>query len=85
MGVNGGIAMSNPTATVITHVLNNEQEFLFFCGVLEDLVVVLLWNQEFFLKFSRMNLNPTAGEFVQIAGDGVLDIVSFGIRKKNKN
>ncbi|PKA52075.1 Patatin group A-3 [Apostasia shenzhenica] len=40
-GVDGGIAMSNPTAAAITHVLHNKQEFPFVRGV-EDLMVLSL-------------------------------------------
>lgn len=41
IGVDGGLAMSNPTAAAITHVLHNKQEFPFVRGV-EDLLVVSL-------------------------------------------
>ncbi|KAL3534045.1 hypothetical protein ACH5RR_007566 [Cinchona calisaya] len=43
--VGGGIAMNNPIAAAITHVLNNKQEFP-FCKGIEDLVVVSLGNGE---------------------------------------
>ena len=41
--IGGGVAMSNPTAAAITHVLNNKQEF---CKGVEDLIVVSLGNGE---------------------------------------
>lgn len=41
MAVGGGLAMSNPTAAAITHVLHNKQEFPFVRGV-EDLLVLSL-------------------------------------------
>lgn len=39
LAVEGGLAMSNPTAAAITHVLHNKQEFPFVRGV-EDLLVL---------------------------------------------
>ncbi|KAH6801671.1 PATATIN-like protein 6 [Perilla frutescens var. frutescens] len=41
VGVDGGLAMSNPTAAAITHVLHNKQEFPFVRGV-EDILVLSL-------------------------------------------
>ncbi|EOA23886.1 hypothetical protein CARUB_v10017102mg [Capsella rubella] len=41
VAVGGGLAMSNPTAAAITHVLHNKQEFPFVRGV-EDLLVLSL-------------------------------------------
>ncbi|WOL19339.1 hypothetical protein Cni_G28137 [Canna indica] len=41
VGVDGGLAMSNPAAAAITHVLHNKQEFPFVRGV-EDLLVLSL-------------------------------------------
>lgn len=38
-GVDGGLAMSNPTAAAITHVLHNKEEFPFVRGV-EDILVL---------------------------------------------
>ncbi|XP_073021444.1 patatin-like protein 6 isoform X1 [Primulina eburnea] len=40
-GVDGGLAMNNPTAAAITHVLHNKQEFPFVRGV-EDILVLSL-------------------------------------------
>ncbi|KAL9165429.1 hypothetical protein ABFS82_06G170200 [Erythranthe guttata] len=39
VGVDGGLAMNNPTAAAITHVLHNKQEFPFVRGV-EDIMVL---------------------------------------------
>lgn len=41
VGVDGGLAMCNPTAAAITHVLHNKQEFPFVRGV-EDILVLSL-------------------------------------------
>lgn len=41
LAIDGGFAMSNPTAAAITHVLHNKQEFPFVRGV-EDLLVLSL-------------------------------------------
>ncbi|CAL9757413.1 unnamed protein product, partial [Musa acuminata subsp. burmannicoides] len=41
VGIDGGLAMSNPAAAAITHVLHNKQEFPFVRGV-EDLMVLSL-------------------------------------------
>ncbi|KAL3650033.1 Patatin-like protein 6 [Castilleja foliolosa] len=41
VGVDGGLAMNNPTAAAITHVLHNKQEFPFVRGV-EDILVLSL-------------------------------------------
>ncbi|GKB19242.1 patatin-like protein 6 [Tanacetum coccineum] len=41
VGVDGGVAMSNPTAAAITHVLHNKHEFPFVRGV-EDIFVLSL-------------------------------------------
>ncbi|EPS63739.1 hypothetical protein M569_11046, partial [Genlisea aurea] len=41
VGVGGGVAMSNPTAAAITHVVHNKQEFPFVRGV-EDILVLSL-------------------------------------------
>ncbi|KAJ4702807.1 Patatin [Melia azedarach] len=75
--VDGGIAMNNPTAAAITHVLNNKQEFP-FCNGVEDLVVVSLGNGESDLGIgSNQNLLPSA--FVKIAGDGASDMVDQAV------
>ncbi|XP_058100151.1 patatin-like protein 7 [Magnolia sinica] len=79
VAVGGGIAMSNPTAAAITHVLNNKHEFPFCRGV-EDLLVVSLGNGESdYGMYGRRDLTPSAGEFVRIAGEGVADLVDQAV------
>lgn len=75
VGVDGCIAMNNPTASAITHVLNNKQEFP-FCDGVEDLVVVSLGNGESDSNTgSNHRLLPST--FVRIAGDGASDMVQI--------
>lgn len=78
VAVGGGVAMNNPTAAAITHVLNNKQEFPFCKGV-EDLLVVSLGNGESDAGVRSTISSPAA--FVRIAGDGAADMVRIG--KKN--
>ncbi|XP_016436853.1 patatin-like protein 3 [Nicotiana tabacum] len=84
--VGGGIAMTNPTAAAITHVLNNKQEFPFANGV-EDLLVVSLGNGDSDSGTGNVMSSPAA--FVKIAGDGTADMVdqavsmAFGQSRKN--
>ncbi|OIT34716.1 PREDICTED: patatin-like protein 3 [Nicotiana attenuata] len=84
--VGGGIAMTNPTAAAITHVLNNKQEFPFANGV-EDLLVVSLGNGDSDSGTGNVMSSPAA--FVKIAGDGTADMVdqavsmAFGETRKN--
>lgn len=70
MAVDGGIAMNNPTATAVTHVLNNKHEFP-FCNGVSDLLVLSLGNGE--LDFNAVK-SPSG--FVRIAGEGASDMVS---------
>ncbi|KAM1319503.1 hypothetical protein TB2_004399 [Malus domestica] len=72
MAVDGGIAMNNPTAAAITHVLNNKQEFP-FCNDVEDLLVVSLGNGE--SEFG--NLSPSG--CLRIAGEGASDLVDQAV------
>ncbi|CAN4118403.1 unnamed protein product [Withania somnifera] len=74
--VGGGIAMTNPTAVAITHVLNNKQEFPFANGV-EDLLVVSLGNGDSDSGAGNVMSSPTA--FVKIAGDGIADMVDQAV------
>ncbi|XP_068657207.1 patatin-like protein 7 [Aristolochia californica] len=77
--VDGGIAMSNPTAAAITHVLNNKQEFPYANGV-EDLMVVSLGNGDSSpgLYGSGM-MTPAPRDLVRIAGEGVSDMVDQSV------
>ncbi|XP_077242249.1 patatin-like protein 7 [Tasmannia lanceolata] len=79
LAVDGGVAMSNPTAAAITHVLNNKHEFPFASGV-EDLLVVSLGNGESDTgMFGRRDRTPLPGELVRIAGEGVSDMVDQAV------
>lgn len=74
--VGGGVAMNNPTAAAITHVLNNKQEFPFANSV-EDLLVVSLGNGESDAGNGNVMSSPAA--FVKIAGDGAADMVDQAV------
>nr|XP_010906604.1 patatin-like protein 3 [Elaeis guineensis] len=74
LAVGGGVAMGNPTAAAITHVLNNKQEFPFAAGV-EDLLVVSLGSGE----VQAAGGNGGAAELVRIAGEGVADMVDQAV------
>ncbi|KAK9085869.1 hypothetical protein Sjap_026280 [Stephania japonica] len=80
VAVDGGVAMNNPTAAAITHVLNNKQEFP-FCDGVEDLLVVSLGNGESASVAAR-RADPTmspASAFLKIAGDGASDMVDQAV------
>ncbi|KAK1375681.1 Patatin [Heracleum sosnowskyi] len=74
----GEVAMNNPTAAAITHVLNNKQEFP-FCNGVEDLLVVSLGNGEAFTAGVDGNATPLPASLVKIAGDGVADMVDQAV------
>lgn len=76
VAVDGRIAMNNPTAAAITHVLNNKQEFP-FCNSVGDLLVVSLGNGE--SDSGAGNLSSTASELVRIAGEGASDMVDQAV------
>ncbi|CAL9107023.1 unnamed protein product, partial [Musa textilis] len=69
--VGGGVALANPAAVAITHVLHNRQEFPFAVGV-EDLLLVSL---------GAGGSAPASGaaELVRIAGEGVSDMVDQAV------
>ncbi|EAZ28814.1 hypothetical protein OsJ_12846 [Oryza sativa Japonica Group] len=75
--VGGGLALGNPTAAAITHVLNNKREFPFAAGV-EDLLVISIGSGE-------CDNRPTGGaaastsEIVRIAAEGVADMVDQAV------
>ncbi|XP_065853289.1 patatin-like protein 7 [Euphorbia lathyris] len=75
--VDGGIAMNNPTAAAITHVLNNKQEFPLCKGV-EDLLVVSLGGGGE-SDFGTKNLNSSPARFAWIAGEGASDTVDQAV------
>lgn len=72
MAVDGGIAMNNPTAAAITHVLNNKHEFP-FCNGVSDLLVLSLGNGESEIHAVKPNMSPAG--FVRIVGEGASDMV----------
>lgn len=69
LAVDGGVAMNNPTAAAVTHVLNNKHEFP-FCNGVSDLLVLSLGNGE-----SDFNAVNSPSGFVKIAGEGASDMV----------
>lgn len=70
--VGGGIAMNNPTAAAITHVLNNKQEFP-LCNGVENLLVVSLGNGE--SDFRVAGAKSQSPKILKIAGEGAADMV----------
>ncbi|KAK6917095.1 Patatin-like phospholipase domain [Dillenia turbinata] len=79
LAVGGEVAMSNPTATAITHVLNNKQEFP-FCNSVDDLLVVSLGNGESHFGGTRDDSNPMSPTaFIKIAGGGASDMVDQAV------
>ncbi|KAL3570130.1 hypothetical protein D5086_027379 [Populus alba] len=76
VAIDGGIAMNNPTAAAITHVLNNKQEFP-LCNGVENLLVVSLGNGE--SDFGVQNQSSTPARFVRIAGEGASDTVDQAV------
>ncbi|XP_061373676.1 patatin-like protein 7 [Gastrolobium bilobum] len=73
VAVDGGVAMNNPTAVAITHVLNNKHEFP-FCNGVSDLLVLSLGNGE-----SDFNAVKSPSGFVRIAGEGASDMVDQAV------
>nr|KYP39094.1 Patatin group A-3 [Cajanus cajan] len=73
LAVDGGVAMNNPTAAAITHVLNNKHEFP-FCNAVSDLLVLSLGNGE-----SDFNAVKSPSGFVRIAGEGASDTVDQAV------
>ncbi|XP_065022132.1 patatin-like protein 3 [Musa acuminata AAA Group] len=67
--VGGGVAMANPVAAAITHVLHDKPEFPFAAGV-EDLMVVSLGAS------APAPAAPGAAELVRIAGEGFADMIN---------
>ncbi|XP_076950704.1 patatin-like protein 7 [Bidens hawaiensis] len=75
--VGGDVAMNNPTAAAITHVLYNKQEFP-FCNGVDDLLVVSLGNGEPSLV-NAGNRTPTRTALVKIVGEAVSDTVDQAV------
>lgn len=74
--VGGGLAMPNPAAAAITHVLHNKLEFPFTSG-LEDLIVVSLGSGE--PDFAGGTASPSTAEIVRIVGNGTADMVDQAV------
>ncbi|XP_008791526.1 patatin-like protein 6 [Phoenix dactylifera] len=87
LGVDGGLAMSNPAAAAITHVLHNKQEFPFVRGV-EDLLVLSLGcgaggasvvPEEEHQRLRRWGPREWARPIARIASDGAADLVDHAV------
>ncbi|XP_009380806.2 patatin-like protein 3 [Musa acuminata AAA Group] len=77
--VGGGLAMWNPTAVAITHVLNNRQEFPAAAGV-EDLLVVSLGGADSAASPRKAVRRPTSAvELARIAGSAQADVVDQAV------
>ncbi|XP_062212610.1 patatin-like protein 3 [Phragmites australis] len=74
--VGGGVALGNPTAAAITHVLNNKREFPLAAGV-EDLVVVSIGSGEG--EQRPAGGGASTSEIVKIAAEGVADMVDQAV------
>ncbi|KAG6495075.1 patatin-like protein 6 [Zingiber officinale] len=87
-GVDGGLAMSNPAAAAITHVLHNKQEFPFVRGV-EDLLVLSLGcgaggtipavPGEEQRRARRWSSREWARPVARIAADGAADLIDQAV------
>ncbi|KAL1834433.1 patatin-like protein 7 [Daucus carota subsp. sativus] len=75
LAIGGEVAMNNPTATAITHVLNNKLEFP-FCNGVDDLLIVSLGNGEI---YNGSIARKSATSFIKIAGEGVSDMVDQAV------
>ncbi|KAL3820013.1 hypothetical protein ACJIZ3_005918 [Penstemon smallii] len=85
VGVDGGLAMSNPTAAAITHVLHNKQEFPFVRGV-EDILVLSLGAGAQTLEggfeydqVKKWTAKDWARPLARISGDGSADLVDHAV------
>ncbi|KAL4291156.1 hypothetical protein GQ457_14G022810 [Hibiscus cannabinus] len=84
VAVDGGLAMSNPTAAAITHVLHNKQEFPFVRGV-EDLLVLSLGTGSLleisyeYEKVKNWKVKDWAKPMARISGDGSADSVDQAV------
>ncbi|XVE89446.1 hypothetical protein DITRI_Ditri19aG0202200 [Diplodiscus trichospermus] len=78
VAVEGGLAMNNPTAAAMTHVLNNKQEFP-FCNGVEDVLVLSLGNGEWDFGSGDVSLSGAQPRFLKIAGEGASDMVDQAV------
>ncbi|KAL3520681.1 hypothetical protein ACH5RR_018830 [Cinchona calisaya] len=84
VGVDGGLAMSNPSAAAITHVLHNKQEFPFVRGV-EDILVLSLGTGQLlegsfgYEQVKSWKAKDWARPLARISGDGSADLVDHAV------
>ncbi|XP_031105676.1 patatin-like protein 7 [Ipomoea triloba] len=85
VAVDGGLAMSNPTAAAITHVLHNKQEFPLVRGV-EDILVLSLGTGQQLLEGSfpyeqvkDWKAKNWARPMARISGDASADLVDHAV------
>ncbi|KAB8921458.1 hypothetical protein FH972_026817 [Carpinus fangiana] len=84
VAVDGGLAMSNPTAAAITHVLHNKQEFPFVRGV-EDLLVLSIGTGQLLEvnyecdQIKNWRAKEWARPMARISGDGSADLVDQSV------
>ncbi|PWZ52496.1 Patatin-like protein 3 [Zea mays] len=74
--VGGGVALANPTAAAITHVLNNRRDFPLAAGV-DDLLVVSIGSGE--ADQRERGAASSASQIVRIAAEGVADTVDQAV------
>ncbi|ESQ52601.1 hypothetical protein EUTSA_v10016579mg [Eutrema salsugineum] len=84
VAVDGGLAMSNPTAAAITHVLHNKQEFPFVRGVEDLLVLSLGTGQLVDVKYEcdkvmKWKAKHWSRPAVRISADGAADTVDQAV------
>ncbi|XP_057784578.1 patatin-like protein 6 [Salvia miltiorrhiza] len=85
VGVDGGLAMSNPTAAAITHVLYNKQEFPFVRGV-EDILVLslgaggqLMEGTFDYEQVRKWTAEDWARPLARISGEGSAELVDHAV------
>ncbi|CAI9767465.1 unnamed protein product [Fraxinus pennsylvanica] len=85
VAVDGGLAMNNPTAAAITHVLHNKQEFPFVRGV-EDILVLslgscgqLLEGSFDFDQVKKWKAKDWARPLARISGDSSAELVDHAV------
>lgn len=84
VAVDGGLAMVNPTAAAITHVLHNKQEFPFVRGVEDILVLSIGTGQLLEVGYEHEEVKAWkpkhwARPMARIAGDGYTDLVDHAV------
>ncbi|XP_048494785.2 patatin-like protein 6 isoform X1 [Beta vulgaris subsp. vulgaris] len=86
VAVDGGLAMGNPTAAAITHVLHNKQEFPFVRGV-EDILLLSLGTGQLLEgsyeheEVKHWKSKHWARPMARIAADGYTDLVDHSVAK----